>query len=226
MAHKDFGAMAYRLSLIGFATYAEYLKSAHWIAFRKIILKRDRKCRGCLGRPTSIHHVSYKRLGSEQPEDAVALCHDCHEKIHAIHRKYSIPLASFAVAAANLGSDTPIPPLAKKLAKKRAKKLAKKRAKQRAKKRWFAREKKAAQRPVIPTLVQTNEALHARQARIRAKAACNPATEPTKPVDQGDGLALKGILARRRPSEVSDIAQDVIKTHKSRLLKRVERRLA
>jgi hypothetical protein len=89
-----------RLQRLGYKTYRSYLNSPHWKEFRAEIIERDRMCLCCGGAPEDVHHKRYKRLGKEDPGDAVALCRRCHEWIHDIHRRGKIPLGDFRSAAA------------------------------------------------------------------------------------------------------------------------------
>jgi hypothetical protein len=66
--------------------YEDYLRSPAWRALRAKVLRRDGyTCQGC-GRPnsaTQAHHLTYQRVGNEMLFDLVAVCEDCHAKIHA-----------------------------------------------------------------------------------------------------------------------------------------------
>jgi len=64
--------------------YEEYLHSKEWQELRLKVLKRSNfQCEGC-GESNSldIHHLTYDRIGDELLIDLVALCRDCHGKIH------------------------------------------------------------------------------------------------------------------------------------------------
>ena len=71
---------------LGFVGYQDYLKNSfYWHNFKKEYLKEV--CAGCHGRRykgpvkwMEMHHLTYDRLGSEQPEDCVTLCTFCHEQ--------------------------------------------------------------------------------------------------------------------------------------------------
>ncbi len=81
-----------RLSALGFNSYADYLASAHWQELRvrffasKLMSRVNGKacCEAC--RQTnirlSVHHRTYKRMGAEWLMDLMAVCDDCHKKIH------------------------------------------------------------------------------------------------------------------------------------------------
>jgi hypothetical protein len=92
-------AFAGRLYKLGYRSYRSYLNSPHWKEFRVEILERDKMCLCCGGEPQDVHHKRYKRLGKEESADAVALCRQCHEWIHEVHRLEKIPLADFRAAA-------------------------------------------------------------------------------------------------------------------------------
>jgi hypothetical protein len=64
--------------------YAEYLQSEHWQTIRLEVLKRDGDhCRVCNSEDRlEVHHRTYERLGCEDLEDLMTLCHDCHETFH------------------------------------------------------------------------------------------------------------------------------------------------
>lgn len=67
-------------------SYPEYLNSQHWYETRREALKKaNHKCEvcGCSG-SLDIHHLSYKRMWCELPTDLIALCRDCHHKIHGV----------------------------------------------------------------------------------------------------------------------------------------------
>lgn len=68
-------------------TYSTYLRSRQWHALRKKVLERDGQiCQACLTRPaTQVHHLSYDlftKLGFSAAFECVAICYQCHTKIH------------------------------------------------------------------------------------------------------------------------------------------------
>jgi len=75
-----------KLRRFGVQTYFEYTQSGHWKTF--VAKYHKHGCRAC-GEPgfVQLHHVSYDRLGREKPSDVIALCPNCHEKVHRILRK-------------------------------------------------------------------------------------------------------------------------------------------
>lgn len=64
--------------------YADYLKTYHWQYVRSRALESaHNKCQLCYSCDRlEVHHRTYKRRGSELPEDLTVLCHNCHEKFH------------------------------------------------------------------------------------------------------------------------------------------------
>jgi len=84
--------------------YSKYRRSPHWQATRKTALWRaQNRCqspicaKGYLRSWTDdeireeiqrdeyqlhVHHISYARLGREQADDLIALCKDCHDRVH------------------------------------------------------------------------------------------------------------------------------------------------
>ena len=62
-----------------------YLNSIAWRQTRITYLRRTGwKCEKCFVRGSRIvHHLSYDRLYHEQPEDLIALCDECHKKMHS-----------------------------------------------------------------------------------------------------------------------------------------------
>jgi len=75
-----------QLDKLGFSSYSEYLKSPHWAElknrYRKSKLPQD--CFGCGQKnKLSYHHKTYKNLGHERTDQIVAVCDNCHKKIHS-----------------------------------------------------------------------------------------------------------------------------------------------
>jgi len=43
------------------------------------------RCQMCgKRRATEVHHLSYKRIGNEPPQDLLAVCHPCHCELHGL----------------------------------------------------------------------------------------------------------------------------------------------
>lgn len=65
----------------GEVAYADYLASSEWRARREACMARDdHTCRSCRAPATEVHHLHYRRIGCEHPDDLVALCRSCHER--------------------------------------------------------------------------------------------------------------------------------------------------
>ena len=67
--------------------YADYLRTAHWMAVRAEALSRaNYHCQVCMKRKRcDIHHITYERRGFERPNDIIALCSGkdgCHAAWH------------------------------------------------------------------------------------------------------------------------------------------------
>jgi 5-methylcytosine-specific restriction endonuclease McrA len=69
----------------GDSDYADYLSSPEWKAKRLKVLRRaDNICEGCGERKaTEVHHLSYRHVGNEFLWELVAICDDCHQRVHA-----------------------------------------------------------------------------------------------------------------------------------------------
>lgn len=65
----------------------QYLISPEWKAKRKQALKAaNYSCQRCKAETDlHVHHISYKNLFRENPEDLAALCPDCHTYIHSTY---------------------------------------------------------------------------------------------------------------------------------------------
>lgn len=68
--------------------YADYITSAEWQQKRSLVLRRAKGiCEGCgLKSPEHVHHQTYEHLGDEFLFELVAICRECHQKIHP-HRE-------------------------------------------------------------------------------------------------------------------------------------------
>lgn len=67
--------------------YNQYLKTQQWHTLRRKVLERDNNlCQACLTRPASqVHHLRYELynlLGQSAAFECVAICYQCHVKIH------------------------------------------------------------------------------------------------------------------------------------------------
>ena len=73
--------------------YKLYLRSPEWQVTReRALVFWDRRCATCFATNNlQVHHRTYKRLGSEQLNDLIVLCDDCHSKFHkTLHRSCQI----------------------------------------------------------------------------------------------------------------------------------------
>lgn len=71
--------------ILGYASYAEYLKSPLWSRIRREVLWRDgSECRICRAGTRIVHHQSYDvdTLLGKRNDRLVALCDNCHHKAH------------------------------------------------------------------------------------------------------------------------------------------------
>jgi len=64
--------------------YIEYLKSEDWKERRQELMEQAGwVCSECGEKATQLHHVNYNNIGMEELEDdVIAICNDCHNKIH------------------------------------------------------------------------------------------------------------------------------------------------
>jgi HNH endonuclease len=63
--------------------YHQRISSASWKTLkREVIEQRGNRCERCRQESASLalHHVHYRSLGSEQPEDVELLCSECHTR--------------------------------------------------------------------------------------------------------------------------------------------------
>lgn len=65
-------------------SHADYLTSPEWTERRSLVLDRaNGLCEGCRkARASEVHHLSYRNWGNEFLFELVALCGDCHDRIH------------------------------------------------------------------------------------------------------------------------------------------------
>lgn len=63
---------------------AEYLASEKWQDIRRRVLARaGHTCEGCgINSATQVHHLTYEHVGHEFLFELLALCRDCHKRIH------------------------------------------------------------------------------------------------------------------------------------------------
>ena len=111
-----------RLKDLGFSSYADYLRSRHWMEFRKrfyrsnrikkmVALRGNIFCEFCCGSdvPLELHHRTYKRLGRELNYDVVLLCRNCHQTIHQNCKKVGDLVGKTMKFARSRGRDSPLP---------------------------------------------------------------------------------------------------------------------
>jgi len=90
-AHRSNSSLNRRqLRALPFAEkYAIYMRSKMWFRFRsRIFQQRGAKCEECpVTERLELHHLTYKRLCHERPEDVKILCLACHAKAHQLLRE-------------------------------------------------------------------------------------------------------------------------------------------
>lgn len=66
------------------AKYRTYLKSPQWDRRRLATLARaGYRCERCGAKaPLQAHHLTYKNIFNERPQDLKALCFPCHQWVH------------------------------------------------------------------------------------------------------------------------------------------------
>jgi hypothetical protein len=64
--------------------YRDYLKSQEWAVRRAKVMRRaGHICEGCGNKPaTEVHHLTYDHVTEEFLFELVAVCGDCHERLH------------------------------------------------------------------------------------------------------------------------------------------------
>lgn len=72
--------------------YHKYLRSKEWQKIRlDLLMVKGFKCERCenVYKPKflHVHHLTYKRIGREEPEDLEVLCAGCHNSEHDINPK-------------------------------------------------------------------------------------------------------------------------------------------
>lgn len=67
-----------------FSEHDAYLKTPEWKARRAAVMRRaNGTCEGCGGQAaTQVHHLTYDHWREEFLWELVAICDDCHERIH------------------------------------------------------------------------------------------------------------------------------------------------
>lgn len=74
-----------RLRVVWEECYARYLKSSEWKERRDLVMLRAQGiCEGCRRRKaTEVHHTTYENVGEELLFQLVAVCRECHDRLHA-----------------------------------------------------------------------------------------------------------------------------------------------
>jgi len=64
--------------------YEAVLQSPGWRRRRsEAIRAAGRRCQECgAAGPLDVHHLSYAHLGNERPDELLAVCEDCHGRLH------------------------------------------------------------------------------------------------------------------------------------------------
>jgi 5-methylcytosine-specific restriction endonuclease McrA len=68
--------------------YEAYRKTEKWQRLRGKVLARDKFiCQGCgsANRAIDVHHLTYDRFKDEMLFDLIAVCRDCHTRLHPEH---------------------------------------------------------------------------------------------------------------------------------------------
>ena len=69
-------------------TYEKYLNSPAWQVKRDAVMDRDGGQCVCGTDATEVHHKNYDNIGKEPLEELVALCEDCHKRVHTLREQY------------------------------------------------------------------------------------------------------------------------------------------
>jgi hypothetical protein len=72
--------------------YLNYLRSPAWFGIpygkrHQALVRASFRCQvpNCLRPAVQVHHLSYRRLGDEAPEDLCAICLWCHKTLHTFY---------------------------------------------------------------------------------------------------------------------------------------------
>lgn len=71
------------------AVYEAYLRSPGWAMRRQAVMEREHgNCQGCRKRrAVDVHHLTYANVMAEFLFELVALCRQCHERVHGEARR-------------------------------------------------------------------------------------------------------------------------------------------
>lgn len=104
--------------------YKKYIRSNEWLSVRIDILTNRNKCERCGSkRKLQVHHLTYVRLGNEEPSDLEVLCCKCHMNEHNLLKVKKTKVKKQLT-------------LAQKVDKKKRKQLEKAKRKKRLKKKY------------------------------------------------------------------------------------------
>lgn len=69
----------------------DYLKTEHWLKFRKEVRKLRKVCEICgSNKKLNVHHRNYKNVGRENFGDVYLVCNYHHKKLHRIAKQKKI----------------------------------------------------------------------------------------------------------------------------------------
>lgn len=80
--------------------YSRYIGSPKWTNIRNELSNEDTACEGCGSKSNlNLHHLTYKHLKNEVPEELMWLCDECHKAVHWYqkHGKKSLLMATSLV---------------------------------------------------------------------------------------------------------------------------------
>ncbi len=175
-----------RLRVLGFPTYEAYIRSDLWRANKdRLGVLRPTKCSICPSRvKLHAHHVSYDRVGAEQPGDLIVVCSRCHEEIHKLVNKGTPLIRAHIVWAERLRGVKG--PTTKPSAKRPVKSKPKPRRKKNKSRKVVARESKPHITKVRPLRAEVDyEASRRRQTeewRARRPKKTGSRSKPKKAV--------------------------------------------
>ena len=79
-------------------TYEKYLNSPAWQVKRDAVMDRNGGQCVCGADATEVHHKNYDNIGKEPLEELVALCEDCHKRVHTLREQYVMKQSPFKKA--------------------------------------------------------------------------------------------------------------------------------
>jgi hypothetical protein len=73
--------------------YRDYLRTCHWESVRNRYKgsNLEQYCIACGAERYELHHLVYDRLWCELPGDLIALCRECHERMHWFLETRKVP---------------------------------------------------------------------------------------------------------------------------------------